>query len=412
MRAVSSRDERQLALEQAFRQRLPETCAAFRPWTYDVPLAIRPETHLRMERIQQLYLKCIRHFAVHYLDRYQVLMPLPERALEILTICRERPYRPGSYRTDFVVGVDDSIHLIETTCRFAMNGYFKAGVFAQLAREYAESRPGLRWVEPHATFLEDFLGYFRSFDRVSVLLGWNTAKNESAFIAPVLEAADVHIEWIDAADVPSSTHLLRDDAVIGELSHEELFALPLETIEAIVDADLLNDLRTVLLVHDKRFFAVLQRDEFMQHALTQDERAELQPYLAPTFTRDLSPERWDEARRGKDRWIIKPFNNGMSIDVFAGPLTSQADWADLFDSGRADAMVLQEYIPQRTFPGTIDGIAYEDYAAGTLLCFEDRFYGTGLFRASSHPVTNKGDDRKIAPLVTPDVERFDSRNIL
>ena len=102
----------------------------------------------------------------------------------------------------------------------------------------------------------------------------------------------------------------------------------------------------------------------------------------------------------------------MSIDVSAGPLTSAADWEALFDSGRADAMVLQEYVPQRKFRGTIAGTPREDYAAGTLLFFEDGFYGMPVFRASSHPVTNQGDDRKIAPLVTPDVDQFESDNVL
>ena len=35
----------------------------FRPWTYDVPLAIRKETNDRLARIQQLFHRCVRHLA-------------------------------------------------------------------------------------------------------------------------------------------------------------------------------------------------------------------------------------------------------------------------------------------------------------------------------------------------------------
>lgn len=384
----------------------------FRPWTYDVPLAIRPETHDRLRRVQQLYLKCIRHFAENFNDRYCDLMPVSDRVHEILALARTRPYRPGAYRTDFIVGADHGIRLIETTCRFALNGFFRCGILALLTDEYLAAHPGIRKTDVYTPFFDRLMDYFGPFERVCVLLGWNTAKNESKFFMPVFEAAGFPVERIPAADVPASTHRFENAAVIGELSHEELCAFPLETIAALVRANLLNDLRTVFLIHDKRFFALLHHDGFMREALTPAERDEFRPYLIPTYTRHLSPDIWPEARQNKDRWIIKPTNNGMSIDVFAGPLTSAADWEALFASGRADSMVLQEYVPQRKFRGTIAGTPREDYAASTLLFFEDGYYGTGVFRASSHPVTNQGDDRKIAPLITPDFDRFEADNVL
>ena len=36
-----------------------------------------------------------------------------------------------------------------------------------------------------------------------------------------------------------------------------------------------------------------------------------------------------------------------------------------------------------------------EYIAGTILCVDEEYYGTGLFRSSSLPVLNKGDDRKV-----------------
>ena len=151
---------------------------------------------------------------------------------------------------------------------------------------------------------------------------------------------------------------------------------------------------------------------FLNEALAPAEIEEIRPFLIPTYAKALDPEIWRQARADKDRWILKPFNVGKSIDVFAGPLTDAAEWQALFDTGRADRMVLQEYVPQRRFRGTIGGQAYRDYAAGTLLFFEEGYFGPGLFRTSSYPVTNKVDDRKIAPLVTPDADRFEPDNVI
>ena len=383
----------------------------FRPWTYDVPLAIRQETNGRLARIQQLFHRCVRHLAEHY-DRYRDLMPTSDRVAEILALSRSKPYRPGTYRTDFIVDETNQIRLIETTCRFAMNGYFTSGFFVHnLADRYLAGRPDVRKLDAYTPFYDRFMEHFGPFDHVCLLKGADD-RNDTKFVIPVFEKAGIPVHVVPAAEVPARTAEFRGAAVLGELSHDEICALPTETVAAIVAADSMNDLRTVFLIHDKRFFALLTHAAFLNAALSPAEIAELRPFLVPTYAKNLAPEIWRQARADKDRWILKPFNVGKSIDVFAGPLTDAAEWTALFDSGRADRMVLQEYVPQRRFRGTIGGQAYRDYAAGTLLFFEDGYFGPGLFRASSYPVTNKVDDRKIAPLVTPDADRFEPDNVI
>ena len=383
----------------------------FRPWTYDVPLAIRKETNDRLARIQQLFHRCVRHLAEHY-DRYLGLMPVSDRVADILALSRSKPYRPGTYRTDFIVDETNQIRLIETTCRFAMNGYFTSGFFIHdLADRYLAGRPEIRKIDAYTPFYDRFMEYFRPFDHVCLLKGADD-RNDTKFVIPVFEKAGFPVRVIPAADVPARTTEFRGAAVLGELSHDEICALPTETVEAIVAADSMNDLRTVFLIHDKRFFALLTHAAFLNEALAPAEIEEIRPFLIPTYAKALDPEIWRQARADKDRWILKPFNVGKSIDVFAGPLTDAAEWQALFDTGRADRMVLQEYVPQRRFRGTIGGQAYRDYAAGTLLFFEEGYFGPGLFRASSYPVTNKVDDRKIAPLVTPDADRFEPDNVI
>ena len=62
--------------------------------------------------------------------------------------------------------------------------------------------------------------------------------------------------------------------------------------------------------------------------------------------------------------------------------------------GGAEGMIAQPFIPQRTFPTVWEGQNYEDYACGMMLCVDDQFFDSGIFRFSSLPVTNVGDDRK------------------
>ena len=272
----------------------------FRPWTYDVPLAIRKETNDRLARVQQLFHRCVRHLAEHY-DRYLGLMPVSDRVAEILALSRSKPYRPGTYRTDFVVDETNQIRLIETTCRFAMNGYFTSGFFIHnLADRYLAGRPEIRKIDAYTPFYDRFMERFDPFDHVCLLKGADD-RNDTKFVVPVFEKAGFPVQVIPAAEVPARTSEFRGAAVLGELSHEEICALPTETVAAIVAADSMNDLRTVFLIHDKRFFALLTHAAFLNEALAPAEIEEIRPFLktADSFkkivvTNDLVPTAYDD----------------------------------------------------------------------------------------------------------------------
>ena len=75
-------------------------------------------------------------------------------------------------------------------------------------------------------------------------------------------------------------------------------------------------------------------------------------------------------------------------------------------------MILQPFILQRTFPTIWEGKIFEDYICGMMLCVDDRYFESGMFRASSLPVTNVGDDRKICPLYTDDEDLLKMCDIL
>jgi hypothetical protein len=47
-----------------------------------------------------------------------------------------------------------------------------------------------------------------------------------------------------------------------------------------------------------------------------------------------------------------------------------------------------------------------------MLCADDRYFDSGMFRASSLPVTNVGDDRKVCPIHTDDPRIMQRADIL
>ena len=115
-----------------------------------------------------------------------------------------------------------------------------------------------------------------------------------------------------------------------------------------------------------------------------------------------------DALNNKDNYILKPYRLGKSEGVKAGILVSEEEWRGL----NLEGMVIQPFIRQRTFPTVWEEQAFDDYLCGMMLCVDDKYFGSGLFRTSSLPVTNVGDDRKACPLLTDDPTLLEYCDIL
>ncbi len=385
-------------------------CPYFKNWTYDDPLVISPETETRLHELQKSLYKMIRFFVEHYHD-FREVIPVSDEISAILSLCGDKPYRTGTYRTDFLIDTSNDIKLIEITCRFALNGFFISGFFDLMTNDYIAEKTWITKTDEYTPFYDHLVTYFGDFKHVCLLEGADK-HNETKYLVPIIQNAGYQLHIIPADSITDQLHLLKNAAVISELSHAELCRQPMKTVETILHSNLLNDLRTVFLVHDKRLFSLFSKESFQANVLTREEMDTFSRAIVPTYTRLERPDLWAKAFEEKDGWIIKPSALGKGKDVYAGKLTTAEQWKAVFESDTISNMTLQPYIEQRKFSGSIGGEKYDDYAVGTLLFFDDHYFGPGLFRASSYPITNRVDDRKIAPLVTPDIKNFDQENIL
>ena len=115
-----------------------------------------------------------------------------------------------------------------------------------------------------------------------------------------------------------------------------------------------------------------------------------------------------KARSNKNGWILKHRALGKSQSVYAGIVTDEEVWSTVLNEANLEDYVLQEWIPQRRHQGEIQGEPYQDFLTGTLIFFDDNFFGFGDFRTSSHPVTNVVDHRKASSVIVSeeDIERL------
>lgn len=379
-------------------------------WYHARPVGITPARRDELRRLHAVLYRCAEHFALHYEDYVPGRIPLSDKELEILSLQAERPFRAGTWRPDYLVTRDGELKLCEITSRFFGHGIFMS-VFAEYAADaFMERFPG-RTRESRYTALTDYMRALPGGGRRMYVLKSADRTSEIRLYRRFYEAQGLEFTEItqDEVEARRGEWAREGSFVVSALNQRDLLSYGMDTLRAMMDVGMISDFRNVFLLHDKRFMSLWFEDGFTSRCLSAEDAAFLRAHAIPTWIccEDSSEAVLEDAFRHKDAYILKPWRLGKSEGVCAGPLMRESAWRRLWKRGRdgsrpVDGMVLQPFLTQRTFPTEFEGKRYDDYLCGMMLCVDDRYFDSGLFRTSSLPVTNVGDDRKACPLHTDD----------
>lgn len=376
-------------------------CAYLKEWQYDEPVITNVETSNKLKRAGLALGKIIKGVSNDFddldFDRY---FPISKRSREIIYQFRcKESHDLGAYRTDYVFNEYQNPKFIEITCQFSLNGFFQSSAFNQFSKEFAVKNgiEHLR-VDEYMPFLELITNKLAGHDNISVIKGRDKIQS-SKFYIDIFRNAGYSVTEVCSKDVWNKRQLIQNSFVFTEFMIDEIEALTDNEIKLLASVDMVNDFRTTIIAHDKRFFELLNNVKILERYLTAKEILDLSSFLIKTL-KLVDVNFQDEVFiKNKDNWILKHINLGRSREIYAGLEFSQNEWKSLLGSVKTEDFVVQEWVPQRRYCGSVQNKRYEDYLTGTLLYFDDQYFGLGLFRASSHFVCNKVDNRNIAPLV-------------
>jgi hypothetical protein len=390
-----------MTLEESVKIFAHEKRDYYKQWIFDEPIFIS-KTHIdELTHLQKIMYQLIYRFVTNY-EQYKSLMPIDANTEKIIRIFNELEYVPGTYRTDFVYDHKLQPKLIEITCRFAFNGLFLSALMNFEAENQRQKLyPTTKSHDVYSRIFNELNKYFSHADKVFILKGGDI-RNESKIFEEIIERMNKKVVSMHYSEITTRQDELEGHTIISELALEEIASLPLSTIAYLSKQTLLNDFRTVFLIHDKRFFSVIGDEQFLRDSLSDSDYDFFMRYYIPSFNYSKSCKSWQDARVNKDKWIIKHSTLGKSQQIYAGIVTSDEEWEQIFAEELNEKFVLQEWISPSKMKGTVNGVSHDDYVTGTLLFFNQNFYGFGDFRTSSYPITNKVDHRKMTYLVVSD----------
>ena len=397
-------------------QLFADKTAYYHQWYHDRPMLITSERRDELRRMQALLYKCIVYMAEHYREWVPQYMPLDDKVMEVLDRQSRYPFRAGAYRPDYLISEDGQLLLVEITSRFFGHGIWANYPSVVKAELFMAEHPDASWENRYNELLTYMRDAIPANSPVYVLKSGDRG-SESTFYTKFYEYYGHEVTIYEADEVEANIDQWSHDAVVfSALNQHDLLSFKMETLQAMIDTRMLNDFRTIFLMHDKRFLSLIFVDDFTRQCLTQEETLFLRQHTIPTYLppstplpagegSGVGPEVWEEALAQKDKYILKPYDLGKSEGLYAGVMTDEEKWRKILHSSLFtlhSSFILQPFIRQRTYPCVWKGKHYDDYVCGLMLCMDDRYFDSGMFRTSSAPVTNKVDDRKMCVIHSDD----------
>lgn len=367
-----------------------------------MPVLIAPAYLARLDRLNQLLDKALRAIVGHYFDdpRIRSIYALPEPMEAILRLAREKPYQVGWYRPDLVHDTDGSPRVCEIGARYPLNGWMVSERAAEALAPHADDA-GLGAVTGYG-FIDALCGQYRAGETVAMLHA-GEAGTEIFLLAEALRERGIGFMSASPAEVVLEAGRLRMagrmvDHVILEMDRSELPLIPGDVLRHLIDTgSYFNDVRTLILVHDKRALAVLWDDAIRHRLLQADEAEELRSFLIPSWT--IADADGCEALLARDEdMIAKRSSGGRGIDALVRRECGEAVWRARVERDWSKDMY-QHYLAQRDFG--VPGDTRATHLVGLQLCRDATSYGPGIFRGSSASVINLHGDRGLiyVPLI-------------
>ncbi|MBV8520480.1 MAG: hypothetical protein JO197_24015 [Acidobacteria bacterium] len=326
-------------------------------------------------------------------ERIRARYALDPRLLPILERAAHEPYTIGMFRPDFVLDEDGDFRVCEINARFSANGYAINDIIDGTLAALTYLPPNVHRVPGMSTIRETMTRAFRDERPVAIVL-----RSESGSEIHLL-LSELDTYTIAPADLAHDT---RNPHYVLELDRLELLDLAPHVLERIIRTGSRNDVRTLILVHDKRLLSILSDPAIMRDHVDADDCALLARHIIPTRPAS-DPEARAAALDTPEHWVLKPSSGGRGVDVWIGSETPRSQWESrLHTHDHTDT--LQRFIPQRRFTiRHLDGDTLRDsemHVVGLLPCFEDHVFGPGIFRAGTGSVINVHQQRgEVLPCV-------------
>lgn len=317
--------------------------------------------------------------------RIQAFYQLDDELNQILSMAEGTPFELGMYRPNFVFDENGQAKICGIDCRYPSNGWVLSSYVNHLANNLlAEENKDWTSIKDQQKFIDEFSNRYDSEDAIFYISDKEKGV-DIGYLKNELEMKGFHFKDVKIGDLELKENELTYQGEIArqfylELDREELRQFDRNVLRKIITSGrCINDVRSIILMHDKRTLALLFNKEVMSSYLYEDDYYFLKRFLVPTYTLHTIQNR-EFLKTTGDNWMLKQNSGGQGTKIYIKDNCSKESWEKVLEEDWHNFMA-QPVVAQKSFEVIIDGETEEVFLTGMNLYFNGQSFGPGVFKA-------------------------------
>ncbi|WP_040615672.1 hypothetical protein [Rickettsiella grylli] len=335
----------------------------------------------------------------------QQIIALDDKTLDLLHSLEDKPYEIGFIRPDFVLDKNYQIKICEINARFPLNAF----VLSQCLSDeiFKKFEIELSFLNVNKIKNLDIFENFFDFKH-SIHIIFNKEKSLDIFLLKTVGKKIFSNLKVELISSPKFLFKNKKKCVqmILNLHQQELLKLKPSLLNEIIQQTHFNDIRTIFIVHDKRFLSILSNRTIMSNYISLEKYNRLTSYIIPTYI--LNNDIIHNIKSSMKNWVLKKNTAGKGEGMIIGKEDHSTKMHDILSNKRLE-YIAQPFVNQPFFRFLSDSSPitnnifnknyYNLYLVGTILSFNNIFLGPGLLRGSSKSIINiaQGDTTIFIP---------------
>jgi hypothetical protein len=369
----------------------------------NVPMLVDPFQLKEFSRLSEVLNDVIKKIVLNYFSdkRIRKIYQLDDELESILRLAESNPYQVGMIRPDFVFDKSGQLKICEIGCRYPINGWMLSAYTRRIFNKLLPSNDNGNLPE-QTSFLSTISKDLDSSKKLFYVHDLEGGTEAYQFFDE-LKKQGFSVEDISLKDlkITNSKLTVKGETAtqfVLEMDREELKKISPEVLQGLIDSKkCLNDIRTLILVHDKRILSVFYDEEIICDYINKEDHDFLKRFLIPSYTLD-SEKRRNEVINSISNWVLKKNSGGRGIGIYVKNDCTPETWNNVVSNEWKDYMI-QEYVDQKVFELEQDGKTEAINIVGLLLFYNAQSFGPGIFRGSSQSVINVHNGGYVLPSV-------------
>ncbi|MFY0629561.1 MAG: hypothetical protein JXR05_04210 [Flavobacteriaceae bacterium] len=353
------------------------------------------------KEITELLNKIIVSIALNYItdDKLQDVYQLDEFFVSVLNTANTVIYKTGVHHLDFIYDSEGQARICKAESTSTLNDWLLGSYINNITNKLATDVDS-NWsaIPDQSDFLSDFQNEFNAKEPI-FLVHNNEKESEINYLKSEFEKNNIRVIPVSPKEIAFVDDKLMAKGELAtqfilELNREELRLFePTVLRDVITKGKCINDVRSIILLNDRRFFSVIFDQAIMPRYVSGPEFEFLIRFIIPTYTLNNQANR-NALLEMEQNWILRNNSGGITTGTYVKNECTPEVWKDIITNHWGE-YVAQPYFEQKKYTLGEGDQSKEVNLLGSLLSFNGKSYGPGLFKGSSNSFINLKEDGSV-----------------